>query len=112
MYNKPEIFVLFAKLLKMVHSFSITNKNPVKRPISNTCFYFIFGSTVFKLENIKVCYWGMNRICKGLGKSMSLMFQYFRLFVIWGSLGICICLLNNNIFTFHDLFTFTESIDN
>ena len=47
--------------------FGIAIKNYVKRPGSN--------STVFKFENIKVCYWAMSRICKGGGKNM---FIYFR----------------------------------
>ena len=28
----------------------------------------IFGSTIFKLENMKVGYWAMSKICKGRGK--------------------------------------------
>ena len=28
---------------------------------------FIFGSTVFKLENVKVCYWAMSKIFNGRG---------------------------------------------
>ena len=31
----------------------------------NTWLKFIFGSTVFKLQNIKVCYWAMSKICRG-----------------------------------------------
>ena len=42
--------------------FGIANKNYMKRPDS-----FIFGSTVFRLENIKVCCWAMSKICKGVG---------------------------------------------
>ena len=31
----------------------------------NTWLKFIFESTIFKLENIKVCYWAMPKICMG-----------------------------------------------
>ena len=49
--------------------FGIANKNYVKRPDSNS---YLGQQT--KLENIKVCYWAMSKICKG-GKNM---FPYFR----------------------------------
>ena len=32
----------------------------------------ILGSTVFKFENIKVCYWTMSKICKEGGKNTTL----------------------------------------
>ena len=39
--------------------FGIANMNYEKTRLN-----FIFGSIVFKLENIKVCYWTMSMICK------------------------------------------------
>ena len=43
--------------------FGIANKNYVIRPDS-----FIFGSTIFKLENMKVCCWAMSKILRGGGE--------------------------------------------
>ena len=46
--------------------FGIANKNYVTIPDTNI-LKFIFVSTVVRLENIKVCYWAMYKICKGGG---------------------------------------------
>ena len=61
--------------------FGIANKNYEKK------IKFIFGSTVFKLENIKLCYWAMSKICKGgRGKNM---LPYFRSYLLCGIDGFC-----------------------
>ena len=50
---------LTIKCIVLCALFGIANMNYVKILLN-----FIFGSTVFKLENIKVCYWTMSMICK------------------------------------------------
>ena len=48
-----------------------------------------------------------------MGQEHVFMFQYFGLFSIWGvEPRNMLFLLNNKIFSFHNLFTFTESMDN
>ena len=46
-----------------------------------TWLKFIFGSAIFKLENMKVGYWAMSKICKGGGGNMFLYFRGYLLCV-------------------------------
>ena len=48
----------------------IANKNYVKDLTQIHIF-------IFKLENIKVCYWAMSKICKAGGGVIKNMFPYF-----------------------------------
>ena len=65
-----------------------------------------------KLENIEVCHWGHVLDLKGMGQEHVFMFQYFLFICYMGEPRNMFFFLNNKILYFHDLFTFTESIDN
>ena len=60
--------------------FGVANKNHIKKTCSNASV-FISGSTAFKLENIKVCHWGVCWICK-VFNSMCFMFQCLWLYLL------------------------------
>ena len=71
--------------------FGIENKKYVKRPDSK----LIFGSTFFKLENIRVRYWVMSKICKG-GARTCIHILGDICCGLWGTGGIYSFLFSNN----------------